>query len=288
MPPGHVGNVSVVTTGSGRGRIAPALAITVGVLALAGCNAPTFGEFRGSTTQGQDEFKLWVFMFVAGLVVAAFVWGLIFWTVLRHRRRGDEIPRQVREHIPLEIAYTIVPLIVVLAIFYFTVVTENRVDAISSHPDQVVTVTAYQWGWQFSYQGGHKVTIATSEEPGPAGSAALPSSSQYPQLMLPLGETVEIDLESDDVAHSLWVPAFNFSRMALPGHLNQFDFTPTQLGVFDGRCNQYCGLYHSEMLFSVKVMKPAAFKSWLASTSAAQAAGGGTATQVTTAPGGSS
>jgi cytochrome c oxidase subunit II len=278
----RVGNVSGVTTAEqpavaarrGRGRrIAVALAVLGGALLLGGCNAPTFGFYRGATSQGRDTFTLWVIMFSAGLVVSALVWGLILWSVVMYRRRGDEIPRQFREHIPLEISYTIVPFILVIGIFVATVFTENAVDAVAAHPAEVVDVTAFQWGWEFQYHGQH-VTIITDEQLALSQLALAPSNPAYPQLVIPEGEATEIVLNSNDVAHSLYVPEFNFSRMALPGATNTFEFTPTRLGVFDGRCNQYCGLYHSEMLFSVKVVTPGQFASWLASEQAAQSGKG--------------
>jgi cytochrome c oxidase subunit 2 len=252
---------------AGRRRAGAAIAIAGGAILLSGCNAPTFGAFRGATTQGHATFKLWVGMVVAGLIVAGIVWALIFYSVIRYRRRGEgEIPRQFTEHIPLEIVYTVIPFIVVLVIFYFTVVTENQVNAIASNPAVTVNVTGFQWGWSFQYKGT-PVDIYTSSEPGTASEALPPTNPIYPQLVLPEGETTQINLFGNDVAHSLWVPAFNFSRMALPGHENQFDFTPTELGVFDGRCNQYCGLYHSEMLFSVRVVTPQQFTTWLSDES---------------------
>jgi cytochrome c oxidase subunit 2 len=257
--------VQAGTPSGRRGRLAAGLATVAGGLLLAGCNVPTFGEFRGATSQGHDEFKLWVGMFIAGLVVAAVVWGLIFWTVIFHRRRrlGDQLPRQFHEHIPLEIVYTIIPVLIVVGIFVATVITENEVDALP-RPDLVVNVTAFQWGWEFQYQGKN-VTIVTSEQQALALRAGNPSDPAYPRLVLPEGENTQIVLQSNDVAHSMWVPAFNFSRMALPGVVNKFTFTPTELGVFDGRCNQYCGLYHSEMLFSVQVVTPSQFQQFIAS-----------------------
>lgn len=244
---------------------------------LSGCGTPTFGAFRGATTQGHDEFKLWVGMFIAGLVVAIVVWLLIFWAAFAYRRRDDSIPRQFHAHIPLEITYTLIPVIMVFVIFYFTVVTENRVDAVSSHPDEIINVTAYRWGWQFTYYDGNHhsqgVTIATLAEPK---KLAEPSTSkEYPQLVLPKGATVRIDLESRDVIHGFYVPAFNFSRYAQPGYTNVFDFTPTTIGVFPGQCAQYCGLYHAEMIFSVRVESSADFANWLKNTQASQLSTGG-------------
>jgi cytochrome c oxidase subunit 2 len=248
-----------------------------GAVILGGCNAPTFGAFRGATTQGHDEFKLWVGFAIAGIAVAAIVWGLIFWAIARYRRKGDEIPRQFHEHIPLEIIYTTLPIIIIGVLFYFTVVTENEVDAVSSHPNEIVHVLAYRWGWRFSYYGQNNksqgVMIQTAAEPKLLAQPA--TSSQYPQLVIPEGETVRIVLNSADVVHGFYIPAFNFSRYALPGVTNVFDFTPTQIGVFRGQCSQYCGLYHSEMLFSVKVVSPGAFTKWVSSQQITQNQPGG-------------
>ena len=249
------------------------LVVLLGAVLLGGCTAPTFGAFRGATTQGRDTFKLWVGMFIAGLVVAAIVYGLIFWATFAYRRRGEGIPRQFHANIPLEILYTAIPVVIVAGIFYFTVLTENNVDAVSPHPSEIVHVLAYRWGWQFTYADGagrsQGVLIRTSSAP-----SLLPKSDtspEYPQLVLPKGETVRIVLNSADVVHGFYVRQFLFSRYAQPGVTNVFDITPTETGLFNGQCTQYCGLYHSEMLFSVRVVSPAAFEAWLSHEQASQA-----------------
>lgn len=242
------------------------LGLFAGALVLGGCKVPTFGAFRGATVQGHDEFKLWVGMVIAGLVVAIIVWLLIFWSVAMYRKKkGDNTPpKQFAEHLPLEVIYTTIPIIIVGVIFYYTVITENEIDA-NPHPAEIVHILAYRWGWQFTYANGddvaQRVTVRTAAEPKLLAQS--PKSSQYPQLVLPLGERTKIVLNSNDVVHSLYVPAFNFSRLALPGFTNRFEFTPTRLGVFDAQCNTYCGLYHSEMLFSVRVVSKSAFAAWI-------------------------
>jgi cytochrome c oxidase subunit II len=252
---------------SRRQKVLFAVALVAGAVLLGGCQVPTFGAFRGATVQGKDEFKLWFGMVVASLVVAVIVWGLIFWSIAAYRKKkGDTtMPPQFAHNIPIEIIYTIIPLIIVFVIFAYTVISENEIDAVAK-PAELVHVTAYRWGWQFTYETKtgvpQGVTIRTSAEPKLLAQS--PKSSQYPQLVLPNGEGTEIVLTSNDVVHAMYVPAFNFSRMALPGVTNRFEFTPTQLGVFDGQCQTYCGLYHSEMLFSVRVVSQADFASWLA------------------------
>lgn len=251
------------------------IGIVAGALILGGCKVPTFGAFRGATVQGHDEFKLWFGMVIAGLVVAIIVWLLIFWSVAMYRKKkGDDTPpKQTREHLPLEVIYTTIPIIIVGVIFYFTVVTENEIDAVPPAAE-TVHVLAFRWGWQFTYANGHNVpqhvVIRTAAEPKLL--AGNPKSSQYPQLVLPLGERTKIVLTSNDVVHSFYVPQFNFDRMALPGFTNRFEFTPTRIGVYDAQCNTYCGLYHSEMLFSVRVVSKGAFASWISHEQTTQAA----------------
>lgn len=220
-----------------------------GAVLLGGCNYPVIGAFRGSTTQGRDEFKLYSGMMVTGFVIAGIVALLILWSVFRYRRRSEEMPRQFQYQFAVEIVYTVIPVLVVLALFFFTVLTENNVDAVSSHPDVQVTVTAFQWGWDFDYKDlGIDIEGVTT---------------QAPQMVLPAGKTTQITLVSKDVIHGFYVPEFNFSRYAQPGVTNVFDVTPTTTGTFRGQCTQYCGLYHSLMFFSVKTVTPAQFSAWV-------------------------
>jgi cytochrome c oxidase subunit 2 len=219
---------------------------------LAGCQLPDFGAFRGSTTQGQDAFKLWQFFMIAGFVVGGITLLLITWAILRYRRRSEEVPRQTQYRPLIEITYTVLPILVVIALFVFTVITENEVDAV---PKSQVTidVTAFQWGWQFYYPDTGKVVIG--------------QTLQQPQMEMPVGEDVTIHLESADVYHGFYVPDFNFSRYAAPGYVNTFNFNALHTGVYRGQCTQLCGLYHSLMLFTVKVVTPGAFDTWVHQTS---------------------
>lgn len=257
-------------------RFAPAAAVTVLALALSGCNL-RFGAVRGATTQSHLEFRLYFWMMVAGIIVAVIVWALIFWSIFRYRRKNDAIPKQFQEHIVLEIIYTVIPLLMVLVIFGFTFAVENNIDDVLAPPQVIVNVTAYQWGWIFQYsKPGPNPNVDCQQTPSPCvtvetASGAAPSALAqpytdpiYPQLVLPENETVRVFLRSDDVIHGFYIHEFNFSRYAQPGVVNQFEFHPTVTGVFPGQCTQYCGLYHSEMLFSVRVDTPSQFQVWYA------------------------
>lgn len=250
-----------------RWRRKALLATAVGApIVLGGCNFyPSYGASRGQTTQGQSVFKLYSGMMTTGIIVGGLVFLLILFTALRYRRRSDQMPRQFHENLTVEILYTAIPVIIVLVLFYFTVVTENSVDAIqpintsttaSGRPVVNVRVTAFQWGWRFDYPDLN-VGVAGETTNGP--------ENHGPQMVIPVGETVQVTLVSNDVIHGFYVRDFNFSRYALPGVTNYFDLNALHTGTFFGQCTQICGLYHSEMLFSVRVVTPRAFSAWVRS-----------------------
>ncbi len=238
--------------------------------ALGGCSFfPTYGASKGATSQGHDIFKLYSGMLTTGIVVAGIVFILIIYSVIRFRRRSDAIPRQVHDHTGLEITYTVIPILIVLGLFVFTVTTENTVDATqpagatvtaTGKPVLDVTITAFQWGWRFDYPR-LDVGVAGEGTSGPDGRG--------PQMVLPTNETVQVTLVSDDVTHAFYVRDFSFQRMALPGVTNVFDLNVIRQGTYRGQCTELCGLYHSEMVFTVKAVSPAAFRVWTHSEIAA-------------------
>ena len=219
-----------------------------GCLLLAGCKLPGFGEYSGSTTQGRTEEHLWQLFFIAGLVVGGFVFLLIIWAIVKYRRRSDQMPAQTQYHTLLEITYTVVPIIIVVVLFVFTVLAENKVDATPPDPGAKITVSAFQWGWEFAYPGGVKVIGQTT---------------QNPTMVIPTGTNVQIKLHSLDVLHGFYVPEFNFSRYASPGYYSTFDFDALHTGDFRGQCTQLCGLYHSLMFFNVKAVTQSQYAAWL-------------------------
>ena len=236
---------------------------------LGGCQLPTFDGYRGSTKQGHDESLLWIGTMIAAIVVLAFVGGLIVWSVIRYRKRSDEMPVQFQNHLGIEITYIVIPVVMVLTLFGFTVYTENQVDAVSPTPALKVHVTAFQWGWRYQYPGQVDVTGVTTEDPDPVGLNGAPCAPAVdclgPGLVVPAGETTRITLNSQDVIHGFYVPQFNFSRYAQPGVTNVFDLTVQHQGIYRAQCTQLCGLYHSLMFFHVVALPPDQFRAWLSS-----------------------
>src|SRR3954471_5447282 len=125
---------------------------------LSGCTAHDvemklrFGWPTGVTHQGDRMRTLWTWSSVAALIVGVIVWGLIFWCCWRYRKTDDLLPTQTKYHLPIEIAYSIAPFVIIAGLFYFTAITEDYVDNLSPNPDTVVQVVAFKWNWEFQYK----------------------------------------------------------------------------------------------------------------------------------------
>jgi cytochrome c oxidase subunit 2 len=222
------------------------------LLVLTGCSEETKDEWKrlGLPEAASDRatyiHDLWIGSWIAALITGGFVWGLIIWASIRYRRRdNNQLPVQVRYNLPIEVLYTIAPVVVVAVLFFFTVEKQNAVLKEVDHPDHEVTVTAQQWSWTFNYL--HE-SGAGGDDVWESGTPAI-----EPELWLVKGETVTFNLYSPDVIHSFWVPAFYFKRDVIPGRQSSFSITPTAEGTFVGRCAELCGYQHSRMLFEVVV-----------------------------------
>jgi cytochrome c oxidase subunit 2 len=229
-------------------RVRRIAALPIAALALAGCTVPNFGASPGATTSSKSVFHLWQGFSIGAMIVGGFTLILIVWAVFRYRRRSDNIPKQSQYHIPLEMAYTIMPVLIVLGLFAATLVVENKEVALPK-TKVTINVNAFQWGWKFTYPGQNVVVVG--------------QTTQDPEMVMPVNENVHINLTSSDVIHGFYVHAFNFSRYALPGVLNQFTFRAVNMGTYNGQCTQLCGLYHSLMIFRVKVVSQANYQTWL-------------------------
>jgi cytochrome c oxidase subunit II len=253
----------------GRARVKRAAGLTVAVsllvLGLTGCTNNAFtrlGFPNPITEQGKTTLTLWQGSWITAFAVCALIWGLVLWAVIFHRKRGDKLPPQARYNMPIEIMYTAVPFVLIAVLFYFTAKDENYLNKLPAKPDVTVNVLGFQWSWQFNYPQYHVTNVGNMYGEGP-----------LPVLEIPTGETVQFNLTSEDVVHAFWVPEFLFKRDVIPGHPNHFAITATQTGTFTGHCSELCGLYHSRMLFTLKVVTPQQFQAYMAAQQAAQSSG---------------
>jgi len=236
----------------------PLIALAVGLLALfvTGCSKVSeLGFPEGVSSVNDQSLSLWQGAWIAAGVIGVFTLILILWPAVFHRAKvgGPEFPKQTQYHIPIEIIYTIIPFIVVAVMFYYTAKKETVISQKTTVAAHEISVTGIQWSWQFAYPEAGANAIVT-------GTTAKP-----PTLVVPVGELVRYTLKSNDVVHGFWIPAFMIQIQTLPGVTNHLEFTANKLGEFKGRCNILCGRAHSQMLFTLKVVTPAEYETYLES-----------------------
>jgi len=241
------------------------------LLFLSGCSAEDEGEIKrlalpvSSTEEAPFVHDLWMWSWLAAMITGVVVWGLIFLACFLYRRRGEtDIPVQTRYNLPIEIFYTIAPIMMVIVFFYFTLDTQEKVYHTSKDPDENVTVVGQQWSWTFNYNLAYD---KEAEEYVPRGGDVVyegGTTADRPTLWLVKDRSVTFSLASPDVIHSFWVPGFLFKLDVVPGRQNTFTVTPTREGLFEGRCAELCGVYHSRMLFDVRVVDEEAYDAHLA------------------------
>jgi len=206
------------------------------------------------TSEAETVDRVWSAFLVSAAVIAALVIVLILYCVVRYRRRDDRLPVQTRQHIPTEIVYTAVPLLIVIVLFVVTFVTTRTVNRVhAAEPDLVVDVTGFQWNWRFDYPD-LGVTVNGSER-------------ERTELVLPSESTVRFRVTSVDVIHSFWIPGFRYKRDLIPGEITEFDVDVLDhTGTFpsSGICAEFCGLDHAYMRFDVRIVTPTEFELWAA------------------------
>ena len=239
----------------GRSPFRWLLLLAPALMGLTGCSKVSGLGFEENLSSVNDiSLSLWQGAWIAAGVVGVITLILILWPAIFHRKKvgGPEFPKQTQYNVPVEIAYTIIPFIIVAVLFYFTAVKQNEITEKSpSTVAHEIGVEVIQWSWQFSYpEAGPKAVVT--------GTPAQP-----PTLYVPLGERVRYTITANDVVHGFWIPAFMIQIQNLPGVTNYIEFTANKLGSFPGRCNILCGRNHTQMIFTVKVVTPAEYQSYL-------------------------
>lgn len=243
-------------------RLAPA-ALLVALL-TAGCDAREayedafgLGFPKPVTEQAEAIYDLWLGSVAASAVVGLGVWALIFWAVVRYRRRrgAPDLPPQIRYNLPVEVLYTVVPFVIIAVLFYYTVVAQNRVNELSDDqagqgPDVTINVVGFKWNWMFQHADAGVQVVGAIEQPA--------------ELVIPVDRTVRFVETSPDVIHSFFVPAFLFKRDVIPGRTNIFEVKVTKPGRYIGRCAELCGEKHSRMTFYVKAVSPEEYAAYVA------------------------
>ena len=220
-------------------------------LAAAACLGLGACTEQPATSQAQATHTLFYIILGLALLVFLGVEGKLLWSIVRYRaRKGDTTePPQRTGSTRMLVLFFMIGAIIVAILFPFGELTLAKVDA-NPTPTETIDVTGSQWQWSAVYRQ--------------EGVVVSGKSFSHPLVMeVPVDEPIRIHLVSNDVMHEFFVPAFFFMRNAMPGHPNDFTWTPIKLGTFNGQCAEFCGLGHYQMRVIVKVVAEPDFLAWV-------------------------
>ena len=250
----------------------------LGELPIIGQPHPGGIAFQPATTSiAADIHWLDGFLLVIITVIALFVTGLIGWVVFRYNRKSNPEPARFTHNSPLEVTWTVVPILILVGIGAFSLPVlfdQQRIP----EGDVVVKVTGYQWYWGYeypeeegvafdSYMIGAGVHVLTDEVKAELTEAGY-TEDQFrlatdTSVVVPVGKTIVMQVTGGDVIHSFTVPSFGVKQDGIPGRLAQLWFRPEVEGIFFGQCSELCGIAHAYMPITVKVVSEERYAAWL-------------------------
>ncbi len=220
------------------------IGLATGILLTSSAPSPSFME--PSSSVAFDEAWLYRLLLYMSVAVFLLVEGLLIYNIVRFRSRpGDQsVPKQIYGNTRLEVIWTAIPLLIVAVIFGLTVNTVNAVAPPQRSANDIrLHVVGHQWWWEFQYPD---LKVVTANE-----------------LHVPVGATVQIDLDSVDVIHSFWVPQLSSKVDVIPGQTNHLWIRADRPGSYHGQCAEFCGLNHANMRIKVVVESQADFDAWV-------------------------
>ena len=205
---------------------------------------------------GQDIYNLYKYISIPAIIIFVGVEASLLWVVIRYRRSRQPagyVPPQIHGHLGVEIAWTIAPLVVVLAIAAVSFVTLLNDFQPISNEQMLVKVSGHQFGWTYDYGNG----VVVHQEGTLAGDVT--------PFVVPVNTLVKLQFEGTDVIHSWWVPAISGKTDAVPGYDNFSWLNINQTGTWRGECAELCGAGHSTMQIIVQAMNKADYDAWVRS-----------------------
>jgi cytochrome c oxidase subunit 2 len=239
-------------------------AALVGALAattlLAGCvNNATFIDPQGPVALAESNL-FWFIFYVATFVFIA-VTSVLLISIVRFRARpGLPAPRQLHGNTTIELIWTVVPSLILFSVLGITIYTLFSIGEPANANALTVRVIGHQWWWEFQYSDNGGFTTAD-------------------EMHIPVGRVVHVELRSNNVIHSFWVPQLGGKRDVVPGRLNRLIFTADTPGEYRGQCAEFCGVSHANMGMRVIVDAPDAFARWVAAQKAEPAEPAGLAAE---------
>jgi cytochrome c oxidase subunit 2 len=239
-------------------RLGAVVALLAVVTLLTGCGPEVvqpYSHIFPQTEKAQDIQNLYKIIFWASVIVFVGVQTAIGYTALRFRRRNDVRPAQVHGSRKLEIAWTVIPAVILLLLFIPTaqVIFKHASEAEAQDAFQV-NVLGKQWWWEISYPN-------IPADPNQPDGGPLVTANE---VILPVGANVVFSLHSNNVIHSFWVPQLSGKLDVIPGHDNKLQFVAEKPGDYYGECAEFCGSAHAWMRFKVKIVPQENFDAWVA------------------------
>ena len=200
-------------------------------------------------------------------VVSLFVLGLMLWISARYRARAGVLPSKTTHNTTIEIIWTLVPVLILVAIAVPSIDLLAKQYAPPPRDALTIKVTGYQWYWGYEYPDEGIPEIVSNLLPE---DQAIARGEPYHlavdnRMVVPVGRTVKLIVTGSDVIHSWSVPALWVKMDAVPGRLNEVTFKADQIGVYYGQCSELCGINHGYMPIAVEVVSAADYARWVAS-----------------------
>ena len=241
----------------------------LGDLPVIGKPEPRGINFQPAATElARDQQWLDHFVLIIIAVITAFVCLLLAVVILRYNSRSNPVPARFTHNTPLEIGWTLVPVLILVAIGAFSLPILFRSQEMPSDPDVVIKAVGHQWYWSYEYpENGvsfDSIMLAKEElaDYGYAEDEYLLATDTA--VVVPVGQTVLLQVTADDVIHSWTIPAFAVKQDAVPGRIAQAWFNVEQEGVYFGQCSELCGINHAYMPIVVKAVSPEVYAQWVA------------------------
>lgn len=236
----------------------------------------------GVTTTSQTAYDLHMLVFWVCVVIGIGVFSVMAWSLVRHRRSRGAVASQFHENTAVEVIWTLVPALILIAIAVPATKAIIAANAQPATPDVVIDVLGSQWKWEYKYPregiSFFSNLASPSRDASQLGAKESPANVPYYLLnvdhpmVVPVGKTVQVQVTSSDVIHSWWVPQLGFKTDAIPGKVNKMSFVIDKPGTYRGQCAELCGAGHAFMPIVVEAMMPAAYAEWMSKEKAALAA----------------
>ncbi|NHH99047.1 cytochrome c oxidase subunit 2 [Oceanimonas sp. MB9] len=257
-------------------RVKPILLLLLSLLVCLPARAQTrLNMTEGVTEISQQVYGLHMTILIICAVIGLVVFGVMFWAIIHHRKSKGAKAAQFHESTKVEILWTIIPFLILVAMAIPATKTLVAMED-ASEPDLTVQVTGSQWKWHYRYfdEDVEFFSLLATMPQQIAGTVTKGDNYllevDYP-LVLPTDRKVRFLITSDDVIHSWWVPAFAVKKDAVPGFINEAWTRINEPGLYRGQCAELCGKDHGFMPIVVDARSPEEFDGWLAQVRAEQA-----------------